>query len=147
MGLLLAQTRPSVSAFPERVVGSACTSSVSRLAQRSLALRPAHSRRHQIRDQLSEGFRHFVSSMPAPVASGWSGRRVGLAPTGKAPPSHGAHPKQTSRAGRPLSLELSDAGTFGSSRYAPLGRRLSVRSGCEHNGRACIYPPTIEYTP
>src|SRR6266403_4226750 len=28
--------------------------------------------------------------MPAPVASGWSGRRVGLAPTGKAPPSHGA---------------------------------------------------------
>jgi hypothetical protein len=27
--------------------------------------------------------RHFVPSMPAPVASGWSGRRVGLAPTGK----------------------------------------------------------------
>jgi hypothetical protein len=35
------------------------------------------------RDQLSEGFRHFVSSTPAPVASGWSGCRVGLAPTGK----------------------------------------------------------------
>jgi hypothetical protein len=29
------------------------------------------------RDPLSEGFRHFVSSMPAPVASGWSGCRVG----------------------------------------------------------------------
>src|SRR5271155_3520073 len=29
--------------------------------------------------------------MPAPVASGWSDRRVGLAPTGKAPPCHGAH--------------------------------------------------------
>src|SRR4051794_19062867 len=28
--------------------------------------------------------------MPAPVASGWSDRRVGLAPTGKAPPCHGA---------------------------------------------------------
>jgi hypothetical protein len=28
--------------------------------------------------------------MPAPVASGWSGCRVGLAPTGKAPPFHGA---------------------------------------------------------
>jgi hypothetical protein len=28
--------------------------------------------------------------MPAPGASGWSGRRVGLAPTGKAPPCHGA---------------------------------------------------------
>src|SRR5262249_28288902 len=35
------------------------------------------------RDTLSEGFRHFVSSMPAPVASGWSVCRVGLAPTGK----------------------------------------------------------------
>jgi hypothetical protein len=29
------------------------------------------------------GCRHFVASMPAPIASGWSGRRVGLAPTGK----------------------------------------------------------------
>src|SRR6516162_9673483 len=28
--------------------------------------------------------------MPAPAASGWSGRRVGIAPTGKAPPCHGA---------------------------------------------------------
>src|SRR5437016_5803089 len=35
------------------------------------------------RDTLSEGFRHFVTSMTAPVASGWSGCRVGLAPTGK----------------------------------------------------------------
>ena len=33
--------------------------------------------------------------MPAPVASGWSGRRVGLAPTGKAPPCHGAHPERS----------------------------------------------------
>ena len=39
---------------------------------------------------LSEGFRHFVTSMPAPAASGWSGRRAGLAPAGKAPPCHGA---------------------------------------------------------
>src|SRR5947209_9173235 len=38
---------PAVSAFPERVVGSACASSFSRLARRSLALRPAHSRCHQ----------------------------------------------------------------------------------------------------
>src|SRR6266513_1497435 len=35
------------------------------------------------RDPLSEGFSHFVTSMTAPVASGWSGCRVGLAPTGK----------------------------------------------------------------
>ena len=35
------------------------------------------------RDTLSEGFSHFVTSMTAPVASGWSGCRAGLAPTGK----------------------------------------------------------------
>ena len=40
--------RSVVSAFPDRVVGSACASSFSRLTQRSLALRPAHSRCHQI---------------------------------------------------------------------------------------------------
>jgi hypothetical protein len=35
------------------------------------------------RDTLTVGFSHFVTSMTAPVASGWSDRRVGLAPTGK----------------------------------------------------------------
>jgi hypothetical protein len=75
--------QPVISAFPERVVGSACASSSSRLARRSLALRPAHSRCHQFVARLPEGFSHFVASMTAPVASGWSGRRVGLAPTGK----------------------------------------------------------------
>src|SRR6202020_2011940 len=74
---------PAVSAFPERVVGSARTSSFSRLARRSLALRPAHSRRHLYVTRYTEGFSHFVTSMTAPVASGWSVRRVGLAPTGK----------------------------------------------------------------
>ena len=39
--------------------------------------------RSPIRDTHSEGFSHFVSSIAAPVASGWSGCRVGLAPTGK----------------------------------------------------------------
>src|SRR5450830_1584683 len=38
---------PAVSAFPEMAVGSACALSFSRLARRSLALRPAHSRCHQ----------------------------------------------------------------------------------------------------
>ena len=54
-----------------------------RIAQRSLALRPAHSRRHLYVTCYTEGFSHFVTSMTAPVASGWSVRRVGLAPTGK----------------------------------------------------------------
>jgi hypothetical protein len=74
---------PVVSAFPERVVGSACASSFSRIAQRSLALRPAHSRCHLFVTRLPEGFSHFVTSMTAPVASGWSIRRVGFTPTGK----------------------------------------------------------------
>src|SRR5215212_2582888 len=39
--------------------------------------------RSPMRDPLSEGFSHFVTSMTAPVASGWSMCRVGLAPTGK----------------------------------------------------------------
>jgi hypothetical protein len=33
--------------------------------------------------RVSRGFRHFVTSMPAPVASGRSGCRLGLVPTGK----------------------------------------------------------------
>jgi hypothetical protein len=47
----------------------------TRVTACTLALSP-------IRDTLTEGFSHFVSSMTAPVASGWSGCRVGLAPTG-----------------------------------------------------------------
>ena len=35
------------------------------------------------RDTLIEGFSHFVTSMTAPIASGWSVCRMGLAPTGK----------------------------------------------------------------
>jgi hypothetical protein len=35
------------------------------------------------RDTLTEGFIHFVSSMTAPVASGWSDCRVGLLPLEK----------------------------------------------------------------
>ena len=48
----------------------------TRVTACTLALSP-------IRDTLTEGFSHFVSSMTAPVASGWSGCRVGLAPTGR----------------------------------------------------------------
>src|SRR6202051_3988018 len=82
-GRTLRSTRPAISAFPDMAVGSAYTSSFSRLARRSLALRPAHSRCQPIRDTLIEGFSHFVTSMTAPIASGWSDCRVGLAPTGK----------------------------------------------------------------
>ena len=82
-GRRLRSSHPAVSAFPEVAVGSACTSTFSELARRSLELRPAHSRRHLYVTSYTEGFSHFVTSMTAPVASGWSVRRVGLAPTGK----------------------------------------------------------------
>jgi hypothetical protein len=48
LSVLLCSLHPAVSAFPEMAVGSACASSFSRLARRSLALRPAHSRCHRI---------------------------------------------------------------------------------------------------
>jgi hypothetical protein len=43
---------------------------------------PAHSR-DTYTWPLSEGFRHFITSMPASVASGWSGRGAGLHPLEK----------------------------------------------------------------
>src|SRR5436305_5576659 len=63
-------------------------SAFTRVAACTLALSP-------IRDTLIEGFSHFVTSMTAPIASGWSDCRVGLAPTGKAPPLHGARQRPT----------------------------------------------------
>jgi len=47
-GYLPRSSHPAVSAFPDSTVGSACTSTFSRFAQRSLTLRPAHSRSHRI---------------------------------------------------------------------------------------------------
>jgi hypothetical protein len=85
-GRRLRSSHPAVSAFPERVVGSARTSAFSRLARRSLALRPAHSRRHLNVTCYTEGFSHFVTSMTAPVASGWSVSPGGTCTHWKAPP-------------------------------------------------------------
>ena len=79
-GRRLRSSRLAVSAFPEVAVGSACTSTFSELARRSLELRPAHSRRHLYVTSYTEGFSHFVTSMTAPVASGWSVRRGDLHP-------------------------------------------------------------------
>jgi len=63
---------PAVSAFPERVVGSACASTFSRLARCSLTLRPAHSLNRLKRSLYIGGSSHFVTSMTAPIASGRS---------------------------------------------------------------------------
>jgi hypothetical protein len=83
----VAQTRPSVSAFPVRVDGSACTSSFSRIARRSLTLRPARSRGHQKCD-------HYPNFRLLNACSGCF--RLEHLPGGaythwKAPPCRGAH--------------------------------------------------------
>ena len=59
-----------------RIVLFEVCSAFTRVTACTLALSP-------IRDTLIEGFSHFVASMTAPIASGWSGCRVGLPPTGK----------------------------------------------------------------
>jgi hypothetical protein len=59
-----------------RIVLFEACSAFTRVTACTLALSP-------IRDTHSEGFSYFVASIAAPAASGWSGRRVGLAPTGK----------------------------------------------------------------
>src|SRR6202043_2962746 len=75
------------------------------------------------RDTLTEGFSHFVASMTAPVASGWSGCRVGLTPTGKAPPFHGAQVLRTlgplipGATGVPRSQDSPTAGIGATSRH------------------------------
>jgi hypothetical protein len=50
---------PVLSAFPDMAVGSACASSFSRLAQRSLKLRPAHSRCHQFVTRFTQRLQPF----------------------------------------------------------------------------------------
>src|SRR5262249_56004077 len=77
MGALVAQTCPSISTFPETTIGSACTSSFSRIARRSLTLRPAHSRGHQTRDRYPKA--SDISSppcllrlLPAGAVAGWA---------------------------------------------------------------------------
>jgi len=86
---------PAISAFPERVVGSACATFISRIAQRSLTLRPAHSPSHLV-TLYTEGFSHFVTSMTAPIASGWSKIAGWDSHSLEKPPLHGAHPTETS---------------------------------------------------
>src|SRR5258706_383116 len=82
LGVVFAQS-PSRVSLPRKgcrvglriVLFEACLA-FTLVAACTLALSP-------IRDTHSEGFSQFVTSVAAPVASGWSGRRVGLAPTGK----------------------------------------------------------------
>src|SRR5271156_6275960 len=86
---------PVVSTFPERVTGSVCASTFSRLARRSLTLRPAHSRCHQFVTCISRRLQPFrylhscsgsfrLEHLPGGPFTHW-----------KTPPLHGAHPLQS----------------------------------------------------
>src|SRR5262245_33106688 len=83
LGVVFCSFHPSRISLPRkgcrvglRIVLFEDCSAFTRVAACTLALSP-------IRDTLSEGFSYFVTSIAAPVASGWSVRRVGLTPTGK----------------------------------------------------------------
>src|SRR5215467_4091484 len=96
-GRMVSLGNPALSAFPERVIGSACASSFSRLARRSLALRPAHLRCHQFVTRIPKASARslppwLLRLLPAGAVAGWD-----LHPLENAA-FHGAHPK------RPFSL-------------------------------------------
>jgi hypothetical protein len=86
-------------------------SAFTRVTACTLALSP-------IRDTLTEGFSHFVTSMTAPVTSGWSDLPGGIYTHWKAPPLHGARhirtpaPQQTALAAT-LEVARSNASSAG----------------------------------
>src|SRR6202142_1543932 len=83
---------PVVSTFPERVTGSVCASSFSRLARRSLALRPAHSRCHQFVTCISRRLQPFRYLHSCSGSFRLEPRPGGTCTHWKTPPLHGAHP-------------------------------------------------------
>jgi hypothetical protein len=83
-GRNLRSTRPAISAFPDMAVAGWPTHRPFRGLLDVHSRYGLHTRAVTVyRDTLTRSFSHFVTSMTAPVASGWSGCRVGLAPTGK----------------------------------------------------------------
>ena len=90
---LISPSRISLPRYGSRVglhivLFEAC-SAFTRVAACTLALSPN-------RDTLIEGFSHFVTSMTAPIASGWSESPGGACTHWKAPPCHGARQLPTS---------------------------------------------------
>jgi len=72
---ILRSFHPDVSVFPERVVGSTCALSFSRIARRSLALRPAHSRCHQFVTRIPKASAissaELLRLLPVGAFTGW----------------------------------------------------------------------------
>src|SRR5262249_46569580 len=75
-GRMVSLGNPPVSAFPDMAVRSACASSFSRFARRSLALRPAHSRCHQFVTRIPKASAissppQLLRLLPAGAVAGW----------------------------------------------------------------------------
>jgi hypothetical protein len=102
-------------------------SAFTRVAACTLALSP-------IRDTPIEGFSHFVTSMTAPIASGWSNMPGGSCTHWKVPPFHGARQRRKSGPTQfmvcaaieshelPPSKNARPAAVFPSGREEPLAR-------------------------
>jgi hypothetical protein len=129
-GRTVSLTSPSRVSLPRKgnrvglriVLFEAC-SAFTRVAACTLALSP-------IRDTHSEGFSYFVTSIAAPVASGWSVRRMGLAPTGKRRLITAHTPEQTFK-GRI---------TVGSHHSTPKLSQFDIRP------RRCIFPASAGHS-
>jgi hypothetical protein len=117
----------AVSAFPERVVGSARASSFSRCSAFTHVTACTLARSPN-RDPLSRGRSHFVTSMAAPVASGWSICRVGLAPTTPGPDAdHNCCFATVATRPRRATYARQDNRTDGEQGYAATSRGRAVR--------------------
>jgi hypothetical protein len=103
-----------------RIVLFEACSAFTRVTACTLALSPYFVTR------FTEGFNRFVTSTIAPVASGWSGCRAGLAPAGKAPPLHGARHKRSLGA-PPWMAAVQKAADI--QRRHPMRSMLAVKSG------------------
>src|SRR5258705_342850 len=124
-GRNLRSTRPAISTFPDMAVGSAYTSSFSRLAPRSLAWRPAHSRCHQFvtANRRLQPLRYLHDCSDCFRLERLPG---GIFPHWKAPPLHGARHKQTLRSGDRSNVLAKSNANYGGGRSQSMNSTLSV---------------------
>src|SRR5262249_41767434 len=98
-GRIVSLGNPVVSAFPERVIGSACAASFSRLARRSLALRPAHSRCHQFVARIPKASAissppQLLRLLPAGAVAGWGSHPLESAALSRRTPEEDSRPRR-----------------------------------------------------
>ena len=99
-GRNLRSTRPAISTFPDMAGLLGVHSSKRTMCRPNRLVAACTPALSPICDTLIECFSHFVTSVTAPITSGWSGCRVGLCTHWKAPPCHGARQKATFHFGR-----------------------------------------------